>query len=80
MAKVRVSVGITLNIGNYNSARVAIEIENEAHEASAEPETNQAIIERVAETTYMLAEQELVDKIARLVNRLEEEGFLPDGG
>ena len=76
--KVRISIGTTLNLGNYNSARATIEIEQEVtNHMGVDPEE---LIKQTAETTYMLAEQELVDKIARLVNRLEIEGFLPDGG
>lgn len=78
--KVRVSVGTTLNLGNYNSARVTVEIENEARESILEPESLQKTVEQVTEKIYTLAEQELVDKIARLIDRLEREGFLPDGG
>lgn len=77
--KVRVSVGTTLNLGNYNSARVSIEIENEViqvMEGVVDLEVNQGMIN----ITYNQAEQALVDKIAKLINRLEREGFLPDDG
>lgn len=76
-SKVRVSVGMTLNLGNYNSARVAIEIENEVNQPGhgvTDLDSNQTMIQ----ATYNQAEQELVDKLTQLLARLEREGFLPD--
>lgn len=77
--KVRVSVGATLNLGNYNSARVSIEIESDVEQPMI-PEEPEVLIKQVSDTTYQLAENELIEKIAKLINRLEHEGFLPDDG
>lgn len=78
-SKVRVSVGMTLNLGNYNFARVAIDIENEVSQTTViDGVVDLAANHDVIQATYNQAEQELVDKVTQLIGRLEREGFLPD--
>ena len=67
LTKVRVSVGATINFGDYNSGRVTIDIEEEGESISPSDK-----IDRLAITV----ENKLVEKLKQLFERLESEGFL----
>lgn len=74
--KVRVSVGTTLNLGDFNSARVTIEIEKNYIDKSAFPEDEPDLIDKQVAELYAQAEDQLVHKMAALINRLESEGYV----
>lgn len=82
--KVSISLGVTLNLGNYNSGRVAItfddeyaEKELEIYTASADqlglPSDHKTIRTAMADDLYKEVEDILMSKISDFIMRLEDE-------
>jgi hypothetical protein len=81
--KVSVSLGATLSLGNYNTARASITFEEEYSDTditvlieSAVDENNldrSDIINIEADKLYQEVENKLIEKIAQFITRLEEE-------
>lgn len=60
---VRVSIGLTVNLGNYNSGRVTLEVEKEV----VDGERSQDVMDELYDTL----EDALFEKVGKLTDRFE---------
>lgn len=84
--KIGLGLGITLNLGNYNSGRVRVDfedeyVEKELHVSSTKPDTDDPstrvkLAEHMADDIYTMVENKLIQKVEAFINRLEREGFI----
>lgn len=83
--KIGVTLGATLSLGNYNTARASIVIEDEymekdfqvmVDENTGSPVARQKAIELAIDEVYQQVEDNLMSKIAQLIVRLEEEKYV----
>lgn len=72
MSKLRVSLAITINLGNYNNCRVAVELEEEDGIINALDSNFQYWSAKL----YQIAEDELVANCDKLMQRIEREGLI----
>lgn len=82
--KIAVELGVTLNLGDYNSGRVSIRFEDELAEKEIElviwhasendaPAARNAIMQEVADELYQEVENKLIAKVEDFITRLERE-------
>lgn len=68
MKRIGLSLGLTLNAGNYNSVRVEARLDQDFPD---DVDTHQAFDE-----VYEDLEEELVDKVSKLFTLVQEEGII----